>query len=214
MIAQAIEIILHLNLYLGVWVDQYHQWVYALLFLTLFCEAGLVIMPFLPGDSLLFAAGSVFAASTLSIHTLFLLSLVAVFLGDNTNYLIGRWASPKIFSQKHTRWFKQQHFEQAHAFYERHGAYAIIIARFLPIVRTFMPFVAGVSAMPYRRFISISVLAAILWTGSLLYLGYFFGNIPFIKQHFSFILLAIIVISLIPAGCGVLFHLIKKFKSR
>ncbi len=214
MITQAIDVILHLNLYLGTIVDQYHYWVYGLIFVILFCETGLVITPFLPGDSLLFAAGTIFATSTLNIHLLLVICLLAVFLGDNSNYWIGRWVSPKIFSQQHTKWFKQQHFDKAHQFYEQYGTYAIIIARFLPLIRTFMPFVAGVSKMTYKKFISISIIAAILWVGVLLYAGYFLGSIPVVKSNFSIIILAIIIVSLLPAGYSILFHLYQKSKGR
>lgn len=212
MITQAIDIILHLNLYLGAIVDQYHYWVYGLIFIILFCETGLVITPFLPGDSLLFAAGAIFASSRLNIHLLVAICLIAVFLGDNSNYWIGRWLSPKIFSNRHNKWFKQQHFDKAHQFYEHYGVYAIIIARFLPLIRTFMPFVAGVSKMTYKKFIFISILAAILWVCLLLYAGYFLGSIPIVQSNFSIIVVAIIIVSLLPAAYSILFHFYKKRK--
>jgi membrane-associated protein len=204
-----IDIILHLNQYLSGFFDQYGLWIYPLLMLILFCETGLVVTPFLPGDSLLFAAGALFAQSNLSIHTLAVCLIIAVFLGDNTNYAIGRFIGKKIFEQKKIP-IKKAYFDHAHAFYQRHGALTIILARFIPIVRTFVPNIAGISKMPYKRFIILSILAALIWILSLLYLSYFFGSLPFVQQHFSIIMLGIIVISVLPICVKYLHHFFKK----
>lgn len=192
-----IDIILHLNLHLGQFVDQYGLWVYGLLFLIIFCETGLVITPFLPGDSLLFAAGSVFAASQHNIHLLVGLLILASFCGDNSNYWIGRFAGSRIFTRR-SRLFKYEYLLMSQKFYDKHGGKAIVIARFLPLFRTFIPFVAGVSHMPYLRYILFSIASACLWVGSITYASYWFGNIPFVKNNFAIVIVVIIMISLIP----------------
>jgi len=188
--------VLHLNVHLYDLALSYGNWIYALLFLIVFCETGLVIMPFLPGDSLLFAAGSISAITPLSPHIITALLITAATMGDNLNYWIGRTAGKRLLG---TRWLNQAHFDKTHAFYEKYGGTAIIIARFAPIIRTFMPFVAGVAAMTYRRFVFMSIVAAIIWVGSLTYISYFFGNLPFVKAHFSYIILGIIAVSMLPA---------------
>lgn len=198
MIMQAIDVVLHLNLYLQQMVEQYHQLTYGIIALVLFCETGLVITPFLPGDSLLFGTGAVFASSALNIHLMFLIAIIAVFLGDNTNYWLGRWIGNKLLHAKKSRWFNPEHLHKTHAFYEKYGLQAIIIARFIPIVRTFMPFVAGLSYLTYRRFILMSLLAALIWVGLLLYAGYWLGSIEVVKNNFSIVIMAIILLSVLP----------------
>jgi len=192
--------ILHLDLHLLALVSTYGLWVYAILFIVIFCETGLVVTPILPGDSLLFAAGTLAASATqaLNIHLLFCLLVSASILGNAANYSIGRFLGPRVFHLPRSRLLNPRSLEKARQFYENHGGKAIIIARFLPIIRTFAPFVAGIGAMNYQRFLFYNLCGALLWVGSLLYTAYFFGNLPFIKAHFSTVLLAIVVLSLLP----------------
>lgn len=193
--------ILHLDLHLIALVSAYGAWVYVLLFLVLFCETGLVITPILPGDSLLFAAGTLAAgtAQALNVHLLFLVLASASILGNAANYIIGRFLGPRVFHFPQSRLFNPLYLRKAQQFYENHGGKAIIIARFLPIIRTFAPFVAGIACMRFHRFFTYNVLGALLWVGGLLYLSYLFGNLPLIKNHFSTVILAIIILSLLPA---------------
>lgn len=193
-----IEFVLHLDKHLYELVIHYGIWVYAILFLIIFTETGLVIMPLLPGDSLLFAAGAVAATGGLNPHLLVILLIIAAILGDTTNYWIGYYLGPKVFSQTQSRLFNPQHLQRTHHFYQKHGGKTIIIARFLPIIRTFAPFVAGVGAMGYLRFLMYSITGGTIWVTSFIYMGYFFGNLPIIKENFSLVILGIIVISLIP----------------
>ncbi len=192
--------ILHLDDELFTFVSMYGIWTYALLFLVIFCETGFVVTPFLPGDSLLFAAGAIAAGSsnTLNIHCLFMLLVVASVTGNGLNYFIGRMIGPKIFYSGNSRFFNKNYLEQAHRFYERFGGKTLVFARFLPILRTFAPFVAGIANMSYQRFYFYNILGAILWIGCLLYVSFWFGNIPIIKDHFSYVILAIIGLSLLP----------------
>ena len=199
---------LHLDQHLILLVTTYGTFAYAILFLIIFCETGLVVTPLLPGDSLLFAAGAL-AASTpqvMNIHLLFILLAFASILGNTLNYSIGRFFGPRVFHFKHSRFFNPRHLLKAQQFYERHGGKALLIARFVPIIRTFAPFVAGVGTMSSSRFLFYNVLGAFLWIGGLLYLSYFFGNLPFIKTHFSTVILAIIGLSLLPPVLGYLRH--------
>lgn len=195
-----IQYILHIDIYLMNFVAAYGIWTYAVLFAIIFCETGLVVTPFLPGDSLLFAAGSIAAnpSSSLSIQTLFAFLLIASILGNKLNYLIGRFIGPKIFQSKKTWIFNKKHLLEAHAFYEKHGGKTIILARFIPIIRTFAPFVAGIGYMKVRTFTFYNIVSAILWIGVLLGGGYFFGKMPFIQQHFTLVIYGIIGISLLP----------------
>jgi membrane-associated protein len=202
-----INYIMHIDQHLLVFVTHYGAWVYALMFLIIFCETGLVITPILPGDSMLFAAGSI-AASTandkFNIQLLFVLLVMASILGNSLNYLIGRFFGPKIFSSSSNRFFNKHYLQRAHAFYERFGGKTIIIARFIPIIRTFAPFVAGIAQMTYQRFSVFNVLGAFLWIGGLLYSGYFFSQIPGVKEHFSLVVLGIIIVSMVPVGIELL----------
>ena len=176
----------------------YGPWLYAILFAIIFAETGLVVTPFLPGDSLLFVAGTV-AASTLNVHVLVVVLIAAAILGDSVNYAIGHYIGPKVYDKPDSRWFKQEHLRQTQAFYDKYGAITIIIGRFVPIVRTFAPFLAGVAGMSYRRFLSYNVIGGIVWVGSLVYAGYLFGNIPWVKNNLTWIVIGIVIVSLIPA---------------
>ena len=178
---------------------QHGHWIYALLFLIIFAETGLVVFPFLPGDSILFIAGTVVATADLNVHLLVFVLIVAAILGDTINYSVGHYIGPRAFDRPDSRWFKQAHLRRTQAFYDRYGGVTIIIGRFVPIVRTFAPFLAGVAGMTYRRFLSYNVVGAIAWICSLVYAGYVFGNIPWVKQNLTLIVLAIVAISLIPA---------------
>ncbi|MDD5297824.1 MAG: DedA family protein [Rhodocyclaceae bacterium] len=201
-----VDVVLHLDVHLAALLAQYGTLVYGILFLIVFCETGLVVAPFLPGDSLLFVAGTLAAGSGLDIVTLCGVLLAAGVLGDNTNYWIGRVVGPRVFRWEGSRLFNRAALEKTHAFYEKHGAKMIIIARFLPILRTFAPFVAGVARMTYVRFFLFDFLGGCVWVFSLCLAGYWFGNLPFIKNNLSLVILAVIGISLIPAGLGYLHH--------
>jgi membrane-associated protein len=198
-IRQIIDFVLHLDRHLDVLVTDYGAWTYAILFLIIFCETGLVVTPFLPGDSLLFAVGALAAGGSLKVHFLFWLLLAAAVLGDTVNYQIGHFLGPKVWSRPDSRWLKREHLERTHAFYEKYGGKTIILARFVPIVRTFAPFVAGVGSMTYTRFLAFNVVGGVVWVALLLYAGYFFGTRPFVKENFGLVVIAIIVISILPA---------------
>ena len=178
---------------------QYGAWIYALLFVVIFAETGLVVFPFLPGDSILFIAGTVVATAGLDVHLLVGLLIVAAVLGDSLNYAIGHYIGPKVYERPDSRWFKQAHLRRTQQFYDRYGGVTIIIGRFVPIIRTFAPFLAGVAGMTYRKFIAFNVVGGILWITSLVYAGYLFGNIPWVKDNLSLIVIAIVVVSVIPA---------------
>ena len=197
-----IDIILHLDVYLDMLVNNYGTWVYAILFLVIFCETGLVVTPFLPGDSLLFIAGAVAAGGGMDPVLLGGLLMLAAILGDSTNYVIGRTAGEKLFSNPNSKIFRRDYLQKTHDFYEVHGGKTVTLARFLPIIRTFAPFVAGVGKMPYLRFFFFSVVGTIAWVGGLVTLGYFFGNVPFIKKNLSLLVVAIILVSLVPMIIG------------
>ncbi|BBT14793.1 DedA family protein [Pseudomonas otitidis] len=199
-----IDLVLHLDQYLNLLVTNYGPWIYAILFLVIFCETGLVVTPFLPGDSLLFIAGAVCANGAMDPVLLALLLMSAAILGDSTNYLIGRTTGERLFSRPNSKIFRRDYLERTHEFYDRHGGKTVTLARFLPIVRTFAPFVAGVGRMPYGRFVAFSVAGSILWVGGLVTLGYFFGNVPFIKQNLSLLVIGIILLSLLPMIIGFL----------
>jgi membrane-associated protein len=178
---------------------QYGAWLYAILFVVIFAETGLVVCPFLPGDSILFIAGTVVAAAGLDVHVLALVLVVAAVLGDSVNYAVGHYIGPKAFQRPYSRWFRQEYLRRTQAFYDRYGGVTIIIGRFVPIIRTFAPFLAGVAGMSYRRFLSYNVIGGCLWIGLLVYAGYLFGNIPWVKENLSLIVIAIVVVSLRPA---------------
>ncbi|MEO8485430.1 MAG: DedA family protein [Betaproteobacteria bacterium] len=178
---------------------QYGPWLYAILFVVIFAETGLVVFPFLPGDSLLFIAGTVVASAALNVHVLAAVLSLAAILGDSVNYAIGHYLGPKVFDRPDSRWFRQEHLRRTQAFYDRYGGVTIIIGRFVPIIRTFAPLLAGVAAMPYRRFLAFNVVGGILWITSLVYAGYLFGNIPWVKDNLGLIVLGIVAVSLIPA---------------
>lgn len=205
-IGKLIDFVLHLDVHLNALIATYQLWTYLILFLVIFCETGLVVTPFLPGDSLLFAAGALSATpgSPLQAHWLFLILTAAAILGDTVNYWIGHAVGPKIFSQKKVRFLKKEHLEKTHAFYEKYGGITIILARFIPIIRTFAPFVAGIGTMQYRLFVLFSAAGSIAWIGSLTLAGYFFGNIPVVKNNLTLIVLGVILLSFLPGLLGYL----------
>lgn len=200
-IGKLIDFVLHLDVHLNALIATYQLWTYLILFLVIFCETGLVVTPFLPGDSLLFAAGALAATpgSPLQAHWLFLVLAAAAIIGDTVNYWIGHAVGPKIFSQKKVRFLKKEHLDKTHAFYEKYGGITIILARFIPIIRTFAPFVAGIGRMTYWRFISFNVIGGVAWVAIFIFGGYFFGNLPFVRRNFTVVIIAIILISVIPA---------------
>jgi membrane-associated protein len=200
-IKNVIDFILHIDVKLDQIIQLFHGWTYAILFVVIFIETGLVVTPFLPGDSLLFAAGALTArpGSHLNIFFLYLLMVLAAIAGDTVNYWIGRFVGPKVFTQK-SKLFKKEYLDRTQAFYEKHGGKAIFLARFVPIVRTFAPFVAGIGKMRYGHFISYNIIGGILWPAVFLFTGYFFGGQPFVQKHFSLIAVAIIAISVVPIG--------------
>ncbi len=199
---QFIDIFLHLDRHLGEWILAYHAWIYLILFLIVFCETGLVVTPVLPGDSLLFAAGTFAALGSLNVFYLFFLLAAAAILGDTVNYWIGHMVGPKIFHKENVRLLNRKHLLQAHAFYERYGGITIVVARFMPFVRTFAPFVAGIGSMTYWRFLTYNVVGGVAWIASFVFMGYFFGNIPQVKRNFTFVIMAIVVISVMPMVIG------------
>ena len=206
LLAPLIDLIVHLDDHLQTLVVNYGAWVYLILFLIVFCETGLVVTPFLPGDSLLFVAGAIAAGGGMNIHLLVLLLFIAAVLGDAVNYGVGHYLGPRVFKSKESRWLNPRHLERAHAFYERHGGKTIIIARFVPIVRTYAPFVAGAASMPYPRFALYNITGGALWVTSLAYAGYFFGNIPVIKNNLTLVIIAIIILSILPGVVEYLRH--------
>jgi membrane-associated protein len=214
LITKFIDFILHLDTHLYVIIGKYEIWTYLLLFLIIFCETGLVITPFLPGDSLLFACGSLASIGTFKffkVGWLFIILAVAAVLGDTINYWIGHALGPKFFQRENSRFFKKEYLDRTHAFYERHGGKTIIIARFVPIIRTFAPFVAGIGKMSYGKFISYNVFGGVGWVALFVFGGYFFGNIPLVKRNFSFVIFAIIIISMLP---GVVEYLRQRRKNK
>jgi membrane-associated protein len=189
---------MHLDVHLADFVAMHGAWVYALLFTIVFIETGVVIWPFLPGDSLLFVTGAIAAAGGMDIAAVMAVLVAAALCGDNCNYFIGRWVGPRVFQHKKSRWFNPQHLARAHAFYEKHGGKTIILARFIPIVRTYVPFVAGIGSMPYARYIGFCVAGAVAWVVSLCSVGYFFGNLPVVKQNLSVVIVVIVLVSISP----------------
>jgi membrane-associated protein len=202
-LSDIIDFILHIDKHLVEITTEYQKLTYLILFVIVFCETGLVVTPFLPGDSLLFAAGSIAAldGSPLNVFVLAIIFFVAAFSGDNSNYFIGKFIGHKVY-KKNYRLIKKEYLNQTHAFYEKHGGKTIIFARFVPIIRTFVPFVAGIGAMPYTRFISFSMLASLLWIGIFVTAGYLFGQLEIVKNNFSLVTLGIILVSLLPIAIG------------
>jgi membrane-associated protein len=201
-----IDIVLHLDRHLQWLVANYGPWIYAILFVIVFCETGLVVTPFLPGDSLLFVAGTLAAAGDMYIHKLFAVLAAASFLGDNTNYWIGRYVGPRVFTRAGSRILNPEHLARTHRFYARYGAKTIFFARFVPIIRTFAPFVAGLGHMHYPRFLFYSFSGSIAWVGSLSYAGYYFGNVPVVKQNLTLVIAIIILLSITPGIVEYLRH--------
>ena len=199
-----IDFVLHLDKHLVELVQHYGVWTYALLFLIIFCETGLVVTPFLPGDSLLFAIGALAAKGALNIYWVMILLSLAGILGDTVNYWIGQSVGPKVFISSSYRWLNRSHLERTHEFYEKYGGKTIIIARFIPIIRTFAPFVAGIGRMSYAKFLAYNVVGGVLWICLFSLAGYWFGNIPMVKNNFTLVIFAIIIISVLPAVFEVL----------
>ena len=194
-----VDFILHLDAHLAELIRDYGVWIYAILFAIVFIETGLVVMPFLPGDSLLFIAGAFAAKGEMNLMAINVLLIAAAILGNTSNYWIGRYFGPRVFQWENSRFFNRNAFDKAHAFYEKHGAMTIIVTRFLPFLRTFSPFVAGVAAMTHARFQAYNIAGGVLWVVSLSVAGYFFGNIPWVKGHLTAIILALIIIPGLPA---------------
>jgi membrane-associated protein len=204
LIALLLDFILHVDVHLAAFVQAHGPWVYALLFAIVFVETGLVVMPFLPGDSLLFVVGTLCGAGLVSLPLALVLLFAAAVLGDQLNYTIGRWLGPKVFQWEQSRFFNKRAFDQAHAFYERHGGITIVLARFLPFIRTFAPFVAGVAAMTRARFTAYNVAGGALWVGSVTLAGYLFGNVPWVRENLNHIIWALIVVPGVIAVVGAL----------
>jgi membrane-associated protein len=200
-----VDLLLHFDQHLTTFVADHGAWVYVLLIAIVFAETGLVVMPLLPGDSLLFVVGTLAGMGTIDYTTITLALMAASFIGDTTNYLVGRFVGMRLFTG-HGRFFKQEHLDYTHSFYEAHGGKTIIIARFLPIIRTFAPFVAGIARMGYPRFAAFSVTGSFLWVGSLVTAGYFFGNLPWVKENLTLVILGIIAVTLLPGFIGYLRH--------
>jgi membrane-associated protein len=212
-IPDVIDFILHLDRHLFDLCSQYGAWVYAILFVIIFCETGLVVTPFLPGDSLLFAVGSLAAINALDLPTSIVLMILAAVFGDTVNYWIGNYVGPKVFQKENSRLLNKEYLIRTHRFYENHGGKTIIIARFLPIIRTFAPFVAGIGSMTYRRFLLFNIVGGALWVLLFIPAGYFFGSVPFIKNNFSLVIIALILIPGIPSVVEVIRMQLRKRKA-
>jgi membrane-associated protein len=212
-----VDFVLHLDKYLDKVIAAFGPWTYVILFLVIFCETGLVVTPFLPGDSLLFAVGALTAPreaspAALRLEMILPLLIAAAILGDNLNYWIGRRVGPRVFRRENVRFLNRRHLDRTHAFYEKHGGKTVVIARFIPIIRTFSPFVAGVGAMTYPRFLAYDIGGGILWVGLFVLAGHFFGNLPVVKHNFTLVIFAIIAISLLPPFFEVVRHRLKSRK--
>ncbi|MCX5813053.1 MAG: DedA family protein [Proteobacteria bacterium] len=201
-----LDFILHIDVHLGAIIKDYGLWTYLILFIIIFCETGLVVTPLLPGDSLLFAAGTFAAIGSLDVLWLFILLSAAAIAGDTVNYWIGCFVGPKVFHKDHVRFLKKEYLDRTHQFYEKYGGKTIIIARFVPIIRTFAPFVAGIGSMTYLKFISYNVIGGIAWIAICVFAGYFFGNLHFVRNNFSLVILAIIIISIMPGVVEIVKH--------
>ncbi len=200
------DFVVHLDRHLAALLQQHGAWVYVILFAIIFGETGLVVTPFLPGDSLLFVAGTLAATGGIDVHLLAILLMLAAILGNTVNYSIGYWLGPRVFHWEQSRWFNRRALDRAHAFYERHGGKTIVVTRFVPILRTFAPFVAGIAQMTYVRFTAYNVVGAVLWVGSLLYAGYWFGNVPLVKDNLALVMLVIVAVSLAPIAVELVRH--------
>lgn len=197
-VIQFFNFMMHVDKYLDILVKTFGIWTYVILFFVIFCETGLVVTPFLPGDSMIFVVGALAASGQLHFAALLIMLIMAAILGDTANYHIGKFVGPKLFQKEHTPFLKKEYLLRTHAFYEKYGGKTIIIARFIPIVRTFAPFIAGMGEMHYGRFLSYNVVGGVVWVTLFLTAGYLFGNIPMVENNFSFVILAIIFLSLIP----------------
>ncbi|MDD2371878.1 MAG: DedA family protein [Firmicutes bacterium] len=206
-----IDIFLHLDKHLNTYANQYGIYIYVIIFLIIFCETGLVVTPFLPGDSLIFAAGAIAAIGSINIFSMFIILSLAAVLGDTSNYQIGHLLRSKVLKHKKIKLIKIEYIDKTQEFFNKYGKKTIIIARFIPIIRTFAPFVAGVGEMPYKTFISFNIIGGIMWVTTFLFSGYFFGNLPLVKDNFSFVILGIIFISFIP---GVVTFFKNKFENK
>ncbi len=206
LLPQLLDLVLHLDKHLALFVAEHGAWVYGLLFLIIFMETGFVVTPFLPGDSLLFVAGTVAAAGGMDLATLGLTLIAAALCGDNVNYWIGRLLGPRLFKRDDSRWLKRENLDRTHAFMERHGPKAIIIARFVPLVRTFVPFVCGIGRLTYLRFLGFSLFGALLWVGLLVPAGFFFGGLSVVKDNLTLVILLIVLLSLLPGLIEYLRH--------
>jgi len=193
-----LDVVLHLDVHLLKLVAEYGIWIYAILFAIIFSETGFVVTPFLPGDSLLFVAGAIAASGEMNVHLLFVLLALAAVLGNSVNYAIGRWLGKHFFTDGGSRWLNPKHLDKAHEFYERHGGKAVVLSRFLPIVRTYVPFVAGMALMTPRQYTMYNIAGGVAWVGTLCYAGYFFGNIPWIRGNLTAIIVGIVILSLLP----------------
>ena len=201
-----IDFILQIDRHLAELTAAYGPWIYGILFLIIFCETGLVVTPFLPGDSLLFVAGAIATQDAMNIHLMVILLIIAAILGDAVNYSIGRFFGVRLFANPDSKIFRRRHLEITQTFYARHGGKTIILARFVPIVRTFAPFVAGMGHMPYRRFAAYNVVGAIAWVTLFSYAGYFFGNLPMVQSNLHYLIVAIIFVSILPGVIEILRH--------
>jgi len=210
LIERLIDLLLHLDKHLNDVIGQYGHWTYLILFLIVFCETGLVVTPILPGDSLLFAAGAFAALGSLNVLWLFVLLAIAAVVGDTVNYWVGYWVGPKVFHRENVRFLNRKHLDQTHQFYEKYGGKTIIIARFIPIIRTFAPFVAGIGSMTYWRFIAYNVIGGVAWVAICVFSGYKFGNLEVVKKNFSLVIVAIVLISVLPMLIEYLRHRSRK----
>lgn len=210
LLAKFFDLLVHLDKHLLDIARDYGPGIYAFLFLIVFCETGLVVTPFLPGDSLLFVAGTLAAGGVMNVHALVLLLIAAAVIGDSVNFAIGRWIGPRVFRYDDSWFFKKAYVERTHRYFERYGGRTIIIARFVPVVRTYAPFVAGVGAMPYRRFFFFNVAGAVLWVTLIAYAGYLFGQVPAVQKNLTLVIFGIILLSISPAIIEVMRHRVKR----
>ena len=210
LIAKFIDVLVHLDTHLLDIARDYGPGVYAVLFLIIFCETGLVVTPFLPGDSLLFIAGALAAGGVMNVHLLVLVLMLAAVLGDSLNFAIGRWIGPRVFRYEDSWFFKKAYVERTHQYFERYGGRTIIIARFVPVVRTYAPFVAGVGQMEYRRFLMFNVVGGVIWVALIAYAGYLFGTVPVVEENLTLVIFGIILLSISPAIFEVLRHKLKR----